>query len=69
MTDDRRALQVDWNKPPGQVTTRCPECLGNGSVLVERCYSAAAGAGTLSAPVQCRGCGGLGVFSGMQPPV
>jgi DnaJ-class molecular chaperone len=69
MTDDRQALQVNWNRPPGNVSTRCPECLGHGSVVVEQCYSGAHRTASLSVPVECGGCGGAGTFPGMQPPV
>jgi DnaJ-class molecular chaperone len=69
MTDDRQAVQVDWNLPPGPTTTRCPECLGQGSVLVERSYAASDAVGTMRVPACCTGCRGRGSFPGMQPPV
>jgi DnaJ-class molecular chaperone len=68
MAGERLAFQINWNLPPGQLTTRCPECLGQGSVMVERSYSAADGVGTIRVPAQCKGCRGKGTFPGMQPP-
>ena len=69
MTDDRQALQVHWNLPPGPTVTRCPECFGGGSVMVERSYAGSDGVGTARVPRVCTGCGGKGTFPGMQPPV
>lgn len=68
MTDKGLAFQIDWNLPPGLVSTRCPECLGQGSVMMERSYSATDGVGTIRVPAQCKGCRGKGTFAGMQPP-
>ena len=68
MSDERRAPQVDWNLPPGPTVTRCPECAGEGAVMVERRYAARDEVGTLHVPAQCRGCRGTGTFPGMRPP-
>jgi hypothetical protein len=69
MTDHRPALRIDWNLPPGLTTTRCPDCLGQGSVMVERSYAASDGVGMIRVPAECKGCRGKGSFPGMQPPV
>ncbi|OLT13838.1 hypothetical protein BJF78_21025 [Pseudonocardia sp. CNS-139] len=69
---DRPAIRrnrTNWNLPPGQITTRCADCVGEGVVITERAYASGDEGGIVRVPAQCRSCRGRGSFPGMQPPV
>lgn len=66
---DRPAFQINWNLPPGHISTRCAECAGQGAIPVQRSYADSDGnVGSMTVPQQCTGCKGKGGFRGLQPP-
>lgn len=62
------AFLRNWSMPK-QISTRCPECDGDGVVVVTCAYLDGDVMRSIRAPQTCKGCRGKGRFPGLQPPV